>query len=141
MLEKIKRYAQTHKKDCIHTLEQFLRNFDKDSPLLAAIQEMLLQEQEEQRKAAEARSRRATFVDVYDDGSMKPPKKEQIIEPTKPQTPVGKCPKCTSMMFGEPVKKCEEKKSGRVFYKECGACTYYVEIFKRKNKHIEVEGE
>jgi hypothetical protein len=53
---------------------------------------------------------------------------------------IGKCPKCTSDMTGFPYPGCEVKKTGRYFYKECTACTYYVEIFKRGNKFTEMEG-
>jgi hypothetical protein len=53
---------------------------------------------------------------------------------------VDMCPRCGSKMVGEPLSMCESKESGRVFYKECTACTYYAEIFKKRNKYIKSEG-
>ena len=69
-----------------------------------------------------------------------PEEQTTITEPFKYTMVVGICPRCSSKVVGGPIPKCEIKISGRVFYKECSACTYYVEIFKKGNKHREVEG-
>jgi hypothetical protein len=53
---------------------------------------------------------------------------------------VGLCPKCGSIMKGTPMSSCEKARSGRHFYHECQTCTYYKEVFKRRNKFREVEG-
>lgn len=76
--------------------------------------------------------------DPLDDHWRKEP---QIAEP--PRLPVvGFCPKCTSTMVGTVLPHCEGENTGRHFYSECTACTYYSEIFKgRKGRYIEMKGE
>jgi hypothetical protein len=66
--------------------------------------------------------------------------KEPIIRDKIPHIVIGTCPKCESLVRGMPVAHCETEKSGRTFYKECSACTYYSEIFNKRNKFYEVEG-
>jgi hypothetical protein len=68
-----------------------------------------------------------------------PPEREGFTD-IVPRQIIGFCPKCSSIMRGMPMSKCEFEKSGRVFYKECSACTYYAEIFKKRNKFKEIEG-
>jgi hypothetical protein len=63
------------------------------------------------------------------------------MQELRPVTVVGKCPRCGSDLLGTPVATCETEKSGRVFYKECSACKYYAEVFKKRNKHYEMEGD
>jgi hypothetical protein len=58
----------------------------------------------------------------------------------RPATVIGFCPKCNSQLRGEPLPECETKKSGRYFYAECSACTYYYEIFKKRKKFTKTEG-
>lgn len=63
-------------------------------------------------------------------------------EPPRPVVVVGFCPKCGSTMKGDAVPPCESETTGRHFYSECTACTYYTEIFMgRKGRFIEVKGE
>jgi len=52
---------------------------------------------------------------------------------------IGFC-SCGGRLYGEPVKACEKKRTGRLFYKECVDCTYYAEIFQRGGDVVEIEG-
>jgi hypothetical protein len=65
--------------------------------------------------------------------------KKSLEEDPLPFT-VGLCPRCDSVVKGGPIPSCEKRKSGRWFYKECTACTYYAEVIKKRNKFKEVEG-
>jgi hypothetical protein len=53
---------------------------------------------------------------------------------------VGFCPRCGSVLGGQPCGGCKKLHYDRVFMKVCGTCSYYSEIFRRGNKHYEVEG-
>ncbi len=66
---------------------------------------------------------------------------ERTQEPQTLNVVVGFCPKCNSTMVGTPLPPCETDESGRHFYSECTACTYYTEVFKgRKGRYIEIRG-
>lgn len=66
---------------------------------------------------------------------------ERLQEPQTLTVVVGFCPKCSSTMVGGPMPTCESDETGRTFYAECTACTYYTEIFKgRKGRYIEIKG-
>ena len=66
---------------------------------------------------------------------------ERIQEPPELNAIVGFCPKCNSTMVGTPLPHCESDETGRHFYSECTACSYYSEIFKgRKGRYHEVKG-
>lgn len=66
--------------------------------------------------------------------------KESVIEPKKLTTVVGICKRCGSELVGFPIPRCERKKSGRIFYKECSQCSYYSEIIRKGENFKEVEG-
>lgn len=84
----------------------------------------------------------APCIDKVDDMGAMPEGEKYIHEPQRPSVTVGFCPKCTSTMVGEVVPDCESQETGRHFYSECTACTYYTEIFKgRKGRFIEIKGE
>jgi formate dehydrogenase maturation protein FdhE len=84
----------------------------------------------------------APCIDKVDEMGAIPEGEKYIHEPQRPFVTVGFCPKCTSRMVGEVVPLCETEESGRHFYSECTACTYYTEIFKgRKGRYIEMKGE
>jgi hypothetical protein len=65
--------------------------------------------------------------------------KVEIVQPPL-HVVIGLCGRCQSKVYGEIVPECETKLTGRVFYKECAQCSYYAEIFKRRNSYYEIEG-
>lgn len=82
--------------------------------------------------------RRMERVEAKKTGTEETPEVE-VQEPPE-LTVIGLCPKCGSPLGGYPLPGCESSKTGRVFYKECRGCTYYSELYKRRNNYIEIEG-
>lgn len=70
-----------------------------------------------------------------------PGKVEMEVRQNEAKLPIiGFCPRCGSTLGGQPCGGCKKLKFDRVFMKECSSCDYYSEIFRRGNKHFEVEG-
>lgn len=89
-------------------------------------------------KAASPCIEKADPSDPLDDYYRSEP---QFAEPPRLGIVVGFCPKCSSTMVGQSIPHCESEATGRHFYSECTACSYYTEIFKgRKGRYIETKG-
>jgi hypothetical protein len=91
--------------------------------------------EEEAIKITKEREARGEIVERPCDGRGKV---KEEVPPLK--IVVGFCPRCNSKMVGTPVWGCAKDGNDRHFYKECTACTYYSEIFKKRNIFIEKEG-
>jgi hypothetical protein len=131
-----KRYCETHTDDTLDSVLQFLEVFIKEHKLTSAVRG-ILKARVEHRAEAIKKQKSATRESEKEE-AVKVERREQpplVI-------PINVCPKCGSMMMGEPSPGCESKSSGRVFYTECSACKYYYEIFqnKRTKKYKKIEG-
>jgi hypothetical protein len=141
MLKKIMDYFESFDPKVKEGTRQALEKFGCCGEVLVHLDALKQEELERARITAEERSigaAKGTSKRPKGAGKPSPPKREP--EPHKMLTVVGFCPQCKSVVKGEPMPGCESKSSGRVFYKECTACKYYSEIFKKRNKHYEVEG-
>lgn len=157
---KIKEYCESFNAQHLFSVMQFFEWFECCQDLIEPIQQFLdTQTKEIATEKRRARERfeeagmpnmtdaerqayvEAPCIDKVDEfGEMLEPEKH-IHEPQRPFIVVGFCPKCSSTMVGEVVPSCEADETGRHFYSECTACTYYTEIFKgRKGRFIEVKG-
>jgi hypothetical protein len=130
-------YAESHEESVLSGVRQFLRVFKCCDGLLEALEKRKADELDEHvRRANTQYSTRLRKKGCK--GKVKERPKQP--QPERVQTVIGFCPKCGSNLMGVPIPNCETEKSGRVFYKECSACSYYSEIFLRRNKHYEMEG-
>jgi len=144
----IKKEIANFQVPCVERMIQFFERLEIQKDLTRFLRGLQDEQFEKLRSEAEKGGRKIDrkHFDRFKKGKSiraePTPQKEQtaIVEPFKYTQVVGICPRCSSKVVGGPQPKCETKASGRVFFKECSACTYYVEIFKRGNKHREVEG-
>lgn len=140
------RYTRSHNRQVIDGTIQFLQAFGCCGELLEVLARLDNERLDKQRIAAEEKTLEkwdeARRLEEESGCKEKKEKKVRQIPQEKRSltTVVGFCPRCKSHLLGEPLPGCETTKSGRVFYKECSACTYYSEIFKKRNKYLEVEG-
>jgi len=137
-------YSQSFDSDALHSVDQFLEVFNCCDELREHVRDVLNSRQEEVRIAAEKtedKNRKHTekLRTEYEQTEQMANEGKYPGEP-KPLPVIGFCPKCKSKMGGSWVASCETKKSGRFFIRECSACSYHAEIFKKRNKYYEVEG-
>jgi hypothetical protein len=145
----VRRYAESYGPWQAETVRLWLEVF-KCCPELQDALQVLRDEQEKrdiyesqrQVKASVKRQAKIERKQSEAKGMIEPrePVARKIQEFTKLRAVIGFCPKCGGNLRGEPTPGCEQKKSGRMFYKECQTCTYYAEVWKKKNKYHETEG-
>jgi len=138
-------FVGSYSLDSIHAVQQVLEWFGANRKLERIVWSMIKRMETTHVRNAEKHARTvAQYEKSVGEGKPFHPDVDSIPEPPVIKYVVGKCPKCNSNLLGEPIKGCSKKTNGNfgglAFYKECSACTYYSEIFKKGNKHIEVEG-
>lgn len=139
--EEIIKYARAHTWSCLHVVHQFLRMFDWNKEAEDTFQKLLYCKEQRafldaERKggdAAEAHRRRVKNIDMEAYKRTHRSQDERIAI-------VGPCPRCDGWLRGMLMPRCDSKLSNRHFYKECLKCTYYSEIFLKKNIYTEIEG-
>jgi len=152
----LKEYVSGHGFDSAKIVRQYLRWFDCCPALREALDELYEEHLEAQRILAERRRfspegeaervkrlhEEAKGVKAKHKTGVSEKKKSKVTyaEPRVPETVIDFCPRCGSVVRGEPVPGCEKEASGRAFYAECSACTYYYEIFEKGKRHRKVEG-
>jgi hypothetical protein len=118
--------------DCCRNLRKYLKELEADRLDVAREEAEMLRNSRKEHLGYDREGRRGTHKEHIDAIS---------VDPRPPDTIVGVCHKCQSVVRGEPIKGCETEKTGRVFYGMCDRCTYYFEVFKiGRNKYKEVEG-
>lgn len=140
-------YAESFSDEAVSSVMQFLEVFseDRSEELFNKIRDVVHERRERLRITAEANNKRRKELLEKQIGEYE--MKERMAkedgkfpgEPS-PMPVIGFCPKCGRKLLGMFISDCETRKSGRVFYKQCSSCSYYSELFKRRNKHVEVEG-
>jgi hypothetical protein len=131
--------------DSIHAIQQVLERFGANRKLERIVWSMIKEMEVTHVRGAENHAKtKAMYEKAIEAGKPFHPDPDSVPEPQNIKLVVGKCPKCNSNLLGEPIRGCAKQTNGNfgglTFYKECSACTYYSEIFKKGNKHIEVEG-
>jgi hypothetical protein len=152
-VESVKAYLQSQDIQVVYALQQTLEWFGVGEKLERIVWAMLKRLELDNKRAAELavyRFQKASGdkteveEDTLPEEQEPGPTRTEPIDITKELPPlvtvVGLCPKCGSPLYGEPVPPCERKITNRVFYKECGGCSYYVEVIKRRNNYLEIEG-
>jgi hypothetical protein len=129
----IKKYAASFDQPVVQSVFQFLETFKCCDQLTDALKLLTVEAEELKREVAESFSSRSKGEAQKNTHT---PKQRPL------ETVVGMCPTCSGIMRGEPSPGCDREKSGRIFYTECGTCTYYYEIFqnKRTKKYKKIEG-
>jgi hypothetical protein len=140
----VKRYLTGFDMDSRYAIHQFLEWFALDRKLERIVWATLKKSEVVRRKEAESlKEEQAEIAIATEQGKPYHPKPERISNEPPLTVIVGVCPRCKSMMKGMATGTCS-KGAGNfgvmTFYKECGACTYYSQIFKKRNKYREVEG-
>jgi hypothetical protein len=141
----VQSFVGSYDLNSIHAIQQVLEWFGANRKLERIVWSMIKEMEVEHVRSAE---KYAITVAKQDKAKVegKPfhPDVDSIPAQQNIKMVVGKCPKCNSNLLGEPIKGCSKQTNGNfgglTFYKECSACTYYSQIFKKGNKHIEVEG-
>jgi len=141
----VQSFVGSYSLDSIHAVQQVLEWFGANKKLERIVWSMIKKMEVAHVRNAESMSETiARYEKAIEEGKPFHPDADSIPEPKDIKSVVGKCPKCGSNLLGEPIKGCSKQTNGNfgglTFYKECSACTYYSEIFKKGNKHIEVEG-
>jgi formate dehydrogenase maturation protein FdhE len=139
MLKKLDNYFDSFDPKIQEGVRQALEYFKCCDETLELLNDLKAEDLELQRVAAEDSAKEDTERSAAWRAVAKG-KKIKIEEPQKITTVVGLCPRCSTTLVGTMIPSCEKEHSDRVFYKECTACSYYSEIFKKRNKHYEVEG-
>ena len=122
-------YAKSFRPECIITVHQFLQLFQWDKNAEKILDYLINVKWKAGQRVKAERVQRAKKARVFRD------------EPGELNTIVGVCPRCGDMLLGEPIRGCENKSSGRLFYKECISCPYYYELFEKDLVLIESEGD
>ena len=141
--EQFENYLAGHDNDSVVSARQILKFFGCCPELHDKLLERENDRIEESRVMAERFAYGETREYVDPGRKSQPERKERESEPRKlPAAVIGFCPQCNSALHGEPIPSCERSKTGRTFYAECSACTYYYEIFqhKRTKKYRREEG-
>ena len=144
-VKNVQQWISSMEMGCRYSLQQFLEWFGVDRKLERIIW-ATLKKSEIIRKsdAEEAHTENKRFVKAKEEGVPFHPNPDLIREPDPPRMVVGFCPRCSSNVTGFPVGGCSRDEPGTFgkveFYKECGACSYYAQIWKKRNKYKEVEG-
>jgi hypothetical protein len=133
------KYCDSFDRKVVEGIAQFLEVFGDCNGLQGKLKKRLEFHMEEDRNAA-ITGRKSIDEMLAKKGCSEKKPQPQIQEPEIPRMVVGFCPRCGKRVVGGPVKKCEYERTRRYFYKECTSCTYYSEIFHRRNIFTEVEG-
>jgi hypothetical protein len=141
----VQSFVGSYELDSIHAIQQVLEWFGANKKLERIVWSMIKKMEAVHVRGAENSAKtRALYEKAIAEDKPFHPDPDSVPEPQSIKLVVGKCPKCKSNLLGEPIKGCSKQTNGNfgglTFYKECSACTYYSEIFKKRNKHIEVEG-
>jgi hypothetical protein len=139
------RFLKGYDKDSVHAIQQFLHWFGGCRKLERIVWSGIKKTQNQLKELAEYNeNEERRYLKAKKGNRPYHPPVEQVREPQDISLVVGKCPKCGSNLLGMPVKGCGKAPmssfGNATFYKECSACTYYSEIFERKNRYKEVEG-
>lgn len=153
MIEKVRKYSESFAYEHLHSVYQFIRKFKWSYDGERLMKQLIEEIDKEMQDKAEAgkRQRKRYYQDVGMSTEDTPVqtleeqvdnvqrlKEDMSVKPIG--LTVGFCPKCGSRVEGMPTPSCGKAKNGRHFYKECIACDYYSEIWKRGNKFTETEG-
>jgi DNA-directed RNA polymerase subunit M/transcription elongation factor TFIIS len=136
MLKKLNNYFDSFDPRVQEGVRQALEYFKCCDEALELLNALKAEELENDRIAAEETDKHNEKV-MRQGATIEGTKVEKIPKLT---AVVGICPRCSSKLVGFTIPGCEKNHSSRIFYKECTACTYYAEVFKKRNKHYEVEG-
>lgn len=148
-VKNIRQYLGSFDMNTRYAIQQFLEWFNVDRKLERIVwatlkkSEIIRAKQAEEISETTDLARRLHAGEIKNAAEHKKIVERVINEPGELGPVMGKCPKCGSNIRGNLMKVCG-KSAGNfgklTFYKECTACTYYSEIFKKRNKYIEVEG-
>jgi hypothetical protein len=145
-VKNIKRYIGSFDMSTRYAIQQFLSWFDVDRKLERVVWAILKKSEIVRARQAKEVSRKNRILEKMDQGSPVSREERESVIPelaTDVGPVVGSCPRCGSNVRGMIGGTCG-KHAGNfgklTFYKECTACSYYSEIFKKRNKYIEVEG-
>lgn len=147
----VARFMRGYEEQHLHTIQQILEWFGVCRKMERIIWAMLKKNQLERMRVAEDRAKGvyqdhptpASTVEkevVGKDGKKRVVRKRVPAELPDMRTVVGFCPKCGSHIYGEPQQSCKKRVSEPVFYKECKACPWWAEVWRKRNKYIEIEG-
>jgi hypothetical protein len=143
----IKKLISVHPIEKIELVEVILKEFPLYKPLTDYINLYMADIEEDRRMQHPGNWTEKRVASVKKKHEMARRKMERenpggIVEPPPLTGVIGMCPRCGEPLSGLPVPRCEATKTGRVFYKECSACTYYGEIFrdKKTGEYTETEG-
>lgn len=125
----LKKYADSHDKNCLHSVLQFLQIFKWDKEVEEAL-DYLIHKKYKAGSSVKSKLRKRhgkRFIN--------------IDEPAPLRIIVGMCHKCGGVLKASDLSECESKKTGRITVFECDDCTYYREIFRQGDEFIITEGE
>jgi hypothetical protein len=149
-LKELATFARSFDLNQLNTVHQWIKRFewnredeDRVKTLLDNYHELMREEAEALAKHKVSPSSKRLKKKELEGALEKalPSKIELEIRQNEAKLPVvGFCPRCNSALGGQPCGGCRSKAFDRVFVKICGTCSYYSEIFRRRNKYYEVEG-
>jgi hypothetical protein len=128
-------------------IQQFLEWFNIDRKMERIVWSWLKRSEVKRKREAEEMSRHNRIVERLDAGEVVSKRERMSVVPPEPGNVgpvISFCPRCGSAVRGTTVGSCSKQKASTfgtlTFYRECGACTYYSEMFKKRNRYTEVEG-
>jgi hypothetical protein len=143
----VQKFIGSFSLDCRHAIQQFLEWFDVDRKLERIVWAWIKKSELTRAKQASDLVKKGKVYEKLQKGMpiTKAERELAIDEPPLNIGPViGHCPRCGSNLQGAVQSTCSKAKAGKygraTFYKECSACSYYSEIFKKRNKYKEIEG-
>lgn len=145
-VKNVQQFIGSFSMDSRAAIQQFLEWFSVDRKLERIVWSWIKRSEVNRAKQSEEFLRDATIIERIHSGDRVSKKERNLViknEPINVGPVIGTCIRCSSNIRGMAVGGCGKNagKFGKLtFYKECSACTYYSEIFKKGNKHIEVEG-
>jgi hypothetical protein len=147
-VKNVKKFVGGYPEDTVHALQQMLMAFGvhpkMERILWATLKKEHLKRKEHSEKnippAREDFGKLSAEKQAEVKKNCAEREKEQALEQEMEMPVIGLCPVCEGALHGQVIPKCEQKKSGRIFYKECQSCTYYAEMFRKGTELSQVEG-
>ena len=133
-------YVQSHHHDVVQGVIQFLETFNCDcNDLLETL--VGIEEERTDGNVKKAERMGTGKISREERAEIRKKKLREIENKMKSERKdlpplhlaTGVCPKCDSVMYGEPQRFCTKIVKGPVFYAECSVCPYYYEMW-RNNK-------
>ncbi len=142
----VQRFVGSYPLDSIHAIQQVLEWFGVNRKFERIVWSMIRRREVQHVKEVDAGKRRyAKYKKLKDEGKPYHPPLDEVGTVPDISLVIGKCPRCDNNLLGMPTRACKKgvngKFGGLVFYKECASCTYYSEVFKKRNKYVEIEGD